>query len=237
VLEISEQHIHMGFILDGNRRYAKKLMMEPWKGHEFGLEALEKLLSWAKERSITEVTIYAFSIQNFNRPKHEFEYLMNLFKKAFKKMNDDPEDKVNKNRVRIRFLGRLDLFPKEIQVLCREVESKTKDYDGYRLNICFGYGGREEIVDAVYQIARDVKDGKLLPTQVDEDLIDSYVYNSSKPDFIIRTGGDFRTSNFLPWQSVYSEWFFLDKFFPEITENDLDSVLEDFKQRERRFGK
>ncbi len=234
---MSLSRIHMGVILDGNRRYAKRLMMEPWKGHEFGVGALEKLLNWCAKNKIAELSIYVFSMQNFNRPKHEFEYLMNLFRKQFKSIIEDSENRINKNKIKIKFLGRLDLFPEDIQQSCKKIEEKTKNFTDYTLNICFGYGGREEIVDAVYAIAEDVKKGKINPSQVDEDLIDSYVYNASKPDFIIRTGGDFRTSNFLPWQSAYSEWFFIDKFFPELTSEDLDNIFEEFKKRDRRFGK
>jgi tritrans,polycis-undecaprenyl-diphosphate synthase [geranylgeranyl-diphosphate specific] len=236
-MKMSKERIHMGVIMDGNRRYAKRLMMDPWKGHEYGADALEKVLEWSKINEIKEVTIYAFSIQNFNRPKHEFDYLMNIFRKQFDRMENDPENRVHKNKIKIKILGRVDLFPQDIQESCRSVQEKTKNHDGYQLNICFGYGGREEIVDAVHEIAKDVKEGKILPAQVDEELIDKYVYNSSQPDFIIRTGGDHRTSNFLLWQSAYSEWFFIDKFFPELTEEDLDQIYKEFQDRDRRFGK
>lgn len=229
--------LHMGLIMDGNRRYAKRLMMDPWKGHSFGAGVLEKVLSWAGKNDISILTVFAFSMQNFNRPKHEFDYLMNVFRKELKKMNSDPENKIHKNKIKVKFLGRLDLFPEDIQKACIELENSTKNYDNFKFNICFGYGGREEIVDAVFRISKDVKSGKISPSQVDEDLIDDYVYDSSKPDFIIRTGGDHRTSNFLNWQSSYSEWFFLDKFFPELSVEDLDNVLKDFNSRDRRFGK
>lgn len=234
---MSKERLHIGVIMDGNRRYAKRLMLEPWKGHKYGAEALEKVLEWCKNNEIKEITVYAFSMQNFNRPKHEFDYLMNVFRKQLDKIENDPENKVNKNKIKIRILGRTDLFPQDIQESCKRIEGSTKDYDGYQLNICLGYGGREEIVDAVYKIALDIKKGKIIPTQIDEDLIDKYVYNPSQPDFIIRTGGNKRTSNFLPWQSTYSEWFFIDKFFPELTEEDLDKILKDFLKRDRRFGK
>jgi tritrans,polycis-undecaprenyl-diphosphate synthase [geranylgeranyl-diphosphate specific] len=200
-------------------------------------KALERIIEWCGEKNIKEITVYAFSIQNFNRPKHEFDYLMNIFRKQFEKMETDPENKINKNKIKIKFLGRVDLFPQDIQKVCAKIEEKTKNNNNYQLNICFGYGGREEIVDAVYKIAEDIKEGKISPTEVDENLIDKYVYNASEPDFIIRTGGDHRTSNFLVWQSAYSEWFFVDKFFPELSNEDLDNILIDFKNRDRRFGK
>ena len=229
--------LHLGLIMDGNRRFAKRLMLEPWKGHEYGAQKLEEIFRWCQENNISELTLYAFSMQNFNRPKHEFDYLMNVFRKQFDRMENDPENRVNKYKIKIKILGRIDLFPQDIQESCRSVQEKTKDYNGYQLNVCFGYGGREEMVDAIHQITNDVKEGKIIPTQVDEELIDQYVYNASKPDFIIRTGGDHRTSNFLIWQSTYSEWFFIDKFFPELTEEDLDKILKEFQDRDRRFGK
>lgn len=234
---MSKERLHMAIIMDGNRRYAKRLMLEPWKGHEYGVGALEKVLEWCKENSIKEITIYAFSMQNFNRPKHEFDYLMNIFRKQFDRMTNDPENRVHKNQIRIRILGRKDLFPQDIQEQCQNIEQATKDYTNYQLNVCFGYGGREEIVDAVHNIAKDIKEGNIIPTQVDEELIDTYMYNASQPDFIIRTGGDRRTSNFLPWQSTYSEWFFIEKFFPELNEEDLDNILAEFQGRDRRYGK
>jgi undecaprenyl diphosphate synthase len=232
-----DERLHMGLIMDGNRRFAKRLMLEPWKGHEFGVDALERALEWCKQNAIGTLTVYAFSMQNFNRPKHEFDYLMNIARKQFERYLSDEDNTVDKNSVKMRFIGRIDLFPEDIQKLCRDLEKKTAQYSGYTFNICLGYGGREEIVDAVHRIANDIKDEKISPSQVDESLLDSYVYLSSKPDFIIRTGGDRRTSNFLLWQSAYSEWFFLDKFFPELKEEDLDAVLAEFKQRDRRFGK
>ena len=121
--------------------------------------------------------------------------------------------------------------------MIKNIETKTKDNDDYYLNFCFGYGGREEIVDAVYRITQDIKEGKIQPTEVDEDLIDKYVYNASQPDLVIRTGGDNRTSNFLVWQSAYSEWFFVKKFWPELTKEDFFEILDEFKKRDRRFGK
>lgn len=234
---MSKEKLHLGVIMDGNRRYAKRLMIEPWKGHEYGVGALENLLEWCNTNNIRELTIYAFSMQNFNRPKHEFDYLMNIFRKQFNNMENDKENRIHKNKIKIKILGRTDLFPQDIQEKCASIQEATKDYDNYQLNVCFGYGGREEIVDAVHNIAKDIKEGKILPTQIDEDLIDKYVYNDSQPDFIIRTGGDHRTSNFLPWQSTYSEWFFVDKFFPELTSEDLDNLFNQFKERDRRFGK
>jgi len=222
-------------IMDGNRRFAKKLMKEPWKGHEHGADKFKEVLSWCKELDVAELTLYTFSMQNFNRPKHEFDYLMNVIRKTYEDLKDDP--RIIDEGVRIKYLGRVDLFPEDIQAICRDLEERTKDNKTYKLNFCFGYGGREEIVDTVYKIAEDIKSGKILPTQVDEELIQNNLYMKEEPDFIIRTGGDLRTSNFLLWQSAYSEWFFLEKMWPELTKEDVQKCIEEFKGRERRFGK
>ncbi len=227
--------MHVGMIMDGNRRFAKKLMKEPWKGHEYGEEKFEEVLKWCEEFNVNELTLYTFSLQNFNRPKHEFDYLMNIIRKTYKKLKDD--SRFTKGNMKVRYLGRIDLFPQDIQDICHQLEEQTKDNSSFKLNFCFGYGGREEVVDAVHAIAEDVKAGKVLPSQVDEDLIDSYVYLADQPDFIIRTGGDKRTSNFLIWQSAYSEWFFLDKMWPELEKEDFATCMKEFENRNRRFGR
>jgi tritrans,polycis-undecaprenyl-diphosphate synthase [geranylgeranyl-diphosphate specific] len=226
---------HIGIIMDGNRRFAKSLKLNPWKGHEYGEKKLFALLEWCRDLDIKEVTVYAFSMQNLNRPKKEFDYLMKLFVGASKKVLSDPE--FLKSNVKIRVLGDLSLFPDEVRDGFSELIEKTKDNDSYFFNIAFGYGGREEILRAVKNIASDVKSGVLNPEDIDESVFEDNLYLSSTPDLIIRTGGDFRTSNFLPWQSIYSEWFFLDKKWPEFSREDLLKCINDFSARERRFGK
>lgn len=222
--------------MDGNRRFAKKLMLEPWKGHEYGAKKLEEVLHWCKDEGVTTLTMYALSMQNLNRPKHELDFLMNLARKNFKKYQEE-ESMIQQLGLKVQFIGRRDLLPQDVQDLMSAIEEQTKNNASYLLRFCVAYGGREEIVDAVHNIANDVKEGKIQPTQVDEELIDAYVYMKEKPDLIIRTGGDLRTSNFLTWQSAYSEWAFTDKTWPELTQEDLKTFIEDFNKRERRFGK
>lgn len=221
--------------MDGNRRFAKKLAMEPWKGHQYGANKFEEVLEWCEELGVKELTLYTFSMQNFNRSKQEVDYLMNVVRKTYHKLKDDP--RVIKKGVHIRYLGRLKLFPQDIQDMCKDLEEKTKDNKNFILNFCFGYGGREEIVDATKKIAEDVKSGKVLPENINEELIDKYVYMPDEPEFIIRTGGVQRTSNFLIWQSTYSEWFFIEETWPEFKKETLITCLEEFKKRPRRFGK
>lgn len=226
---------HIGIILDGNRRFSKKLMMKPWKGHEWGAKKVEKLMDWCHEFDVKELTLYCFSIQNFNRPKIEFDYLMNLFRKEFDRFKDDK--RVHDNRIRINVIGRIYLFPKDIQDKVRQIMDMTKDYGNYTLNLAFGYGGREEVIDATVKIAKQVKEGKLDIEQINEDTFSKNLYFDSEPDMIIRTGGDRRTSNFLIWQSHYSEWVFLEKTWPEFEKEDLAQAIKEFSERERRFGK
>lgn len=226
---------HIGIILDGNRRFAKRLMLEPWKGHEYGVEKVKKLIGWCSSNGIKELTLYAFSIQNFNRPKQEFDYLMGHFVKAFNELVDNKD--VHKNKMRVRVIGRTCLLPKDVQEAIRKAEDATKDYDSCILNIAIAYGGREEIVDAVKKIGRAIEDGRLKPEDITEEMFTKNLYMGDEPDMIIRTGGENRTSNFLVWQSNYSEWMFIEKTWPEFEEEDLLRCIADFEKRERRFGK
>ena len=232
---MAEKPKHVGIILDGNRRFAKRLMKEPWKGHDYGAKKVGKLLEWCKELDVKELTLYAFSIQNFNRPKIEFNYLMKLFREFF----DDQEyhKKIHDNKVRIRFIGRTHLFPEDVCERMKKLEQDTKDYDDYKINFAMAYGGREEIIDGIKKLGRDIEDGKVKVEDLDESVFSKFLYMDSEPDFIIRTGGDHRTSNFLAWQSTYSEWIFLEKTWPEFEKEDLFNCIENFSKRERRFGK
>ncbi len=227
--------LHLAVILDGNRRFAKRLMLEPWKGHEYGVEKVEKLIDWCRELQIKELTLYSFSMQNFNRPKEEFDYLMKIFREAFKKFSDDP--RIAQYHMKVRIIGRYDLFPKDIADTMRKIVTKTKDHDGFILNFAMAYGGREELLDAIKSIARKVASKQLDPNAIDESTIRGSLYMDAEPDLIIRTGGEKRTSNFLPWQSIYSEWFFTDKAWPEFEKEDLVQILDEYSKRERRYGK
>ncbi|MBD3361638.1 di-trans,poly-cis-decaprenylcistransferase [Candidatus Woesearchaeota archaeon] len=231
---------HIGIILDGNRRFARKLMLKPWKGHEWGYKKIEQLFDWCKEIGIPELTLYTFSVQNFNRPKNEFDYLMNLFNEAFGKLireKDLPENKQKLDQIQIQFIGRTWMFPQEVQENMRKLSELTKNNGPYTVNFAMAYGGREEVLDAVKKIADSVKKGKLDIDSINEESFSKKLYLQSEPELIIRTGGDHRTSNFLIWQSHYSEWFFLEKTWPEFEKEDLLQVINEFSTRERRFGK
>jgi len=237
--DVSKVPRHVGIILDGNRRFAKKIMLKPWMGHEWGAKKVEKFSEWCRELGIKEVTLYAFSIQNFNRPKKEFDYLMDLFKKEFDDLVNNAKKwkDIAENKVRINFIGRLWKFPKEVQDSMNTLMDKTKDYGEYVINFAMGYGGREEVIDAVKKLASEVKEGKVDIENINEEVFASKLYIDSEPEMIIRTGGEKRTSNFMIWQSSYSEWFFLEKFWPEFEKEDFIACIEEFATRKRNFGK
>ncbi|MBU2637610.1 MAG: di-trans,poly-cis-decaprenylcistransferase [Nanoarchaeota archaeon] len=228
---------HIGIILDGNRRFAKRLLQKPWDGHQKGAENVENVIQWARELNIKELTLYAFSEQNFQRAKEEVEFLMKIFSKTFQRLIDDRLEKLNKNGIRINFIGRISKFPGEVHDKMQQLMQLTKDNKELTVNFAMAYGGREEIIDTAVKIAKEVKEGNLSPENITEEVFAKHLYLNSDPDFIIRTGGDRRTSNFLVWQSNYSEWFFLEKTWPEFTKEDLMQCIEEFEERERRFGK
>ncbi|MBU1136317.1 MAG: di-trans,poly-cis-decaprenylcistransferase, partial [Nanoarchaeota archaeon] len=216
---------HIGIILDGNRRFAKRLMLEPWKGHEYGAEKVQKLLDWAKELDVKEFTLYCLSSENINsRPKNELKYLFKIFRKEFREID---KEKIDKYKIKIRFIGNLDLLPEDLAEQCRELERKTAKNTDYIINFAIAYGGRIEIIEAIKKIIKN----KISPEEVTEKVIEDNLYMKDCPDLIIRTGGEKRTSNFLPWQASYSEWLFLDKMWPEFEKQDLINAIENFKKR------
>jgi len=224
---------HMAIILDGNRRYAKKLGLKSLKGHEFGLKKLEDLFNWCQELEVKELTLYTFSTENFNRTKREIDYLFSLFKNEVEKIKQ--EKGIFKEGIRFNFIGRIDMFPKAMKNSMLEIMAKTKKYNKFIVNFAMAYGGRQEIVDAFKKIIRNSK--KLKPSQINEGMITQNLYLKSEPDLVIRPGGEVRTSNFLTWQSAYSEWVFINKLWPEFTKEDLIHCIGEFSKRERRFGK
>lgn len=231
--------VHIGIILDGNRRFAKRLMLEPWKGHEWGAEKVKELLRWCKGTGVKYLTLYSLSAQNiFSRPKREMDFLLKIFEKEFEAIAKKSHD-AHKNKVSVKVIGRTSLLPKSLQDAIAKAEESTKNYKDYFLNLAIAYGGQEEITDAIIGIAKKVSEGAINPGQINEELIRHSLYTNGAPypDMIIRTGGEKRLSNFLLWQSAYSELFFVDKMWPDFTKEDFLSAIEEFKQRQRRFGK
>ena len=229
---------HIGIVLDGNRRFAKRLMLKPWKGHEWGAKKVRAFLEWCKEFGISEVTLYAFSLENFDRPKEEFDYLMSLFAKEFGDlMKEENKKKLADDGLRINFIGRIWMFPKEVHERMLKLMEMTKKNSKRIVNFAMAYGGRGEVIDAAKKVAQLVKEGKLDVEQINEEVFAKQLYTESEPDLIIRTSGEQRTSGFLIWQGSYAEWFFCPKFWPEFEKEDLIAAIESYKSRERRFGK
>ena len=223
---------HIGIILDGNRRFSSRLMQQPWKGHEWGYKKVRELLGWCEEFNIKELTLYTFSLENFNRPKKEFDYLMNLFNKAYKELQNGKK----LNKIKVKFIGRLEMFPKKVQEEMYKLMEKTKKNKPFKINLAMAYSGRVEIVDAVKKIVERAKYNGLSAKDVDEKLISDNLYLDSDPELVIRTSEQ-RLSGFLTWQSVYSEIIFLPKvLWPEFSRKDFVGCLEEYSKRQRRFG-
>ena len=229
---VSKVPRHIAIVLDGNRRFAQKLGLQPWKGHEFGLRKLEDLFKWCMELGIKELTLYCFSIENFRRAKQEISYLFGLFWKEFNKIKEGKG--IFTNKVRVNVIGREWMFPKRMQKAMQAATKKTRKNNKLVVNFALGYGGKQEIIDAFKRILNNSKN--LRPEQINEGIITQNLYLKNKPDMVIRPGGEIRTSNFLTWQSAYSEWFFLKRLWPEFTKQDLINCINEFNKRERRFG-
>ncbi|RLF41666.1 MAG: di-trans,poly-cis-decaprenylcistransferase [Thermoplasmata archaeon] len=228
---------HVAIIMDGNRRYARSLGLSEEEGYLMGREKLKELLEWCFDLGIKVLTVYAFSTENFKRSKKEVETLFRLCKQAIEEATKD--ERIHENRVRVNVIGRLDLLPEEIRNAARDLMEKTKDYNDYIFNVALAYGGRQEIVDAIKGIAKDVKEGKLDLEDIDEKTVSSYLYTKDipDPDLILRTSGEERISNFLLWQLAYSELYFADVYWPVFTKEDFLEAIYTYQQRKRRFGR
>jgi len=226
---------HIGIILDGNRRFAKKYGMDANWGHMMGYEKVREMLDWCLELKIKNLTMFVLSTENFNRPPEEVQGLFNLILKACEEIKNDP--RIHKNHVKLKAIGRLSQLPENIQAAIRDLEDSTKDYDDLHLNVAVAYGGRAEIIDSIKQIAQDVKDGNISVDDISDETVQEHLYKQGPdPDMIIRTSGEKRLSGFLLWQSAYSELYFEDAYFPEYRKIDFWRAVRAFQQRERRFG-
>ena len=227
---------HIAIIMDGNRRWAKEHKLDGSFGHKKGAEVLETVAKYCNKIGIEALTVYAFSTENWKRTKEEVGailLLLNMYLDKFLKTAD-------LENIKLRVIGdREKNMPKEIKTKMIQMEEKTKNNTGLKFNIAFNYGGRDEIVKATQKIAQQVKDGKLNIEDITEDTISNNLYTASlpDPDLLIRTSGELRTSNFLPWQITYSEFMFLDKYWPDFTTDDIDKAIEEFSKRHRRVGK
>lgn len=226
---------HIGIIMDGNRRFGKNTGIFTWEAHNKGADKLEEILDWCDETGIKEITVYAFSTENFDRPQGEVDNLMKLFEKKFYDISED--ERVHRNRIRVRALGKLELLPENVRKAIKTAEEKTEAYDNRYLNVCIAYGGRSEIIEAFKKAAQKMEEGKLSPEDITEETIKNHLYRAGPdPDLIIRTGGEIRLSNFLLFQAAYAELFFCDIYFPAFRRVDFLRIIREFQKRKRRFG-
>jgi len=228
---------HVALILDGNRRFALKRGMSWVDGYRAGAAKTEELLRWLLELGVEHVTLYTFSTENFNRPKEQVEAVFKVLEEKMRELREKL-DFLRENGVSFRVIGRRELLPESLREILEELEALTSGFGRKTLNLALAYGGRAEIVDAVREIARKVRDGSLEPEEVDDEVIRRHLYapDLPDPDLIIRTSGEERLSNFLLWQSAYSELYFCEVYLPEMRKIDLLRALRDYQRRKRRFG-
>lgn len=225
---------HIAIIMDGNGRWAKKRAMPRTFGHKKGSENLKNIAIECNKLGVEALSVYAFSTENWKRPKAEIDYLMELpseFEETFK-------GQFEKENIRVMFSGRRDRFPKKVQELIERVEEKTKERTGLILNICFDYGSYTEILEGVKEIATEYKNGDIQLEDITEELMTSKLYTKELPhlDLLIRTSGELRISNFLLWQLAYSELYFADVHWPAFNKKELLKAIDNFQNRNRRFG-
>ena len=233
IINVNNLPEHIAIIIDGNRRWAKKNNLNTAQGHKEGAENLKRISKFANKIGIKYLTVYAFSTENWKRSEEEVGAIMKLLKfyilDFFKSYDEN---------IKVNVIGRIGDLPKDLQKEIRSVEEKTKNNTGLVLNIAFNYGGRDEIVTAVKTITQKVLDGKLKIDDITENEISNSLYTAGQPDpdLLIRTSGEERISNFLPWQISYSEFVFTDKYWPEYSNSDLLESIQIYQKRTRRFG-
>ncbi len=224
---------NIGIILDGNRRWAKEKSLPSFVGHEKGVESLKKTIIHAKKRGVGMLTVFVFSTENWKRSKQEVEFLMNLIQKFF---SSEFSSKNKKNylfkEIKVKIVGDRSKISKKIKSLISEIEKETKDNKEMVLNVALSYGGRAEIVEAINSIIQE----KSLTSKVNEKEFSKKLLVPDL-DIVIRTGKEKRLSNFFIWQAAYAELFFLDKYWPDFNEKDFDDIVEEYNNRQRRFGK
>ena len=224
---------HIAIIMDGNGRWAKKRGLPRTAGHAAGAESFRRIANYCRTLGVEYLTVNAFSTENWRRSQEEVAGIMKLLHRYLLEAVADME----KNRVRFRFFGDLSRLSPELRQLCLDAESRSEEYD-VQVNFCLNYGGRDEIVRAARAFSQDVADGKRRPGELSEALFSQYLYSADVPDpeLIIRPSGEKRTSNFLLWQSAYSEYVFMNVLWPDFTPKDLDQAIEEYHRRNRRFG-
>lgn len=229
---------HVGIILDGNRRWGIEKYGDRMNGHVHGAKTAEDFLEWCYDLGIRTVTLYVFSMENFTRPKEETDKILGIIESEARKLITD--QRMHDREMHVKAIGRLELLPESLRATLRELERVSAGYSKHYLDIAVAYGGRAEIVDAAKRIINEVKTGALDGNAVDENVFTKYLYTSHlpnpNPELIIRTSGEERLSGFLIWQAAYSEFVFLDVYWPEFRKIDLLRAVRTYQRRKRRFG-
>lgn len=225
---------HIAIIMDGNRRWAKEHNVPMQMGHKEGAKTIEKIVRYANKIGIKHVTVFAFSTENWRRSQEEVSWLMQLLKSYL----DEYSKRADTENIRIRVLGDMSPLNSGLQKSIEDAIERTKNNTGVSFNIGLNYGGRDEIVKATQKIANQVKDGTLKVEDITEEVSSKnmYTFDIPDPDLMIRTSGEIRTSGFLMWQLAYTEFLFVDKYWPDFTEKDLDDAIEVYQKRKRNFG-
>lgn len=233
-LETNSYPEHIAIIMDGNRRWARENNLEIKEGHKKGAENLERLAKYCNNIGIKYLTVYAFSTENWKRSKEEVGALMILLQNYL----NDFSKRADTENIKIKVLGDISVLSKGMQNSINKAVERTKANTGLTLNIAFNYGGRAEITYAIKQIAREIKNNNIEIEDINEELISNYLYTKGQPDpdLLIRTSGELRTSNFLPWQLAYTEFYFDNKYWPEFSEEDLLKAIKNYEVRNRKFG-
>lgn len=228
---------HIGIIMDGNGRWAKGRGLPRKMGHIEGAKTFRRIGEYAGDLGIRHISFYAFSTENWARPEDEVNAIMKLFGDYLKEAEDRLQENIEKG-IRLRFLGDKDALTPELRAAMEYLENATKDMDKVNLNLAINYGGQQEILHSVKNIARDVLSGKIKPDEITSDMIQQGLYTAEQPpvDLVIRPSGEQRLSNFLLWQSAYAEFWYSDVLWPDFTERDLDEALRAYEKRNRRFG-
>ena len=226
---------HIAIIMDGNGRWAKKRNLERMVGHKKGIESAREIVKFCREAGIKVVTLYAFSIENWRRPKKEVHALMNLVKKYIFKESKE----LIKNNICLRTIGNIDAMPPSVAGIVKETVEKTKRSNGMIVNVALSYGGRDEIIRAIKKIVQEVKQGSLKEDDITEQIFSNYLFTKDlpDPDLLIRTSGEMRLSNFLLWQTAYTEIYVTEILWPDFKREDMVRALINYQNRERRFGR
>lgn len=232
--DFSNLPAHVGIIMDGNGRWAKRRGLPRKMGHKVGAETFRTIVRYANRIGLRYMTMYVFSTENWSRPKDEVNAIMDLLRKYLEDV-----DSYRSENIRIRFLGDLTVFDAKMQAKMAEIEKTSRDNTGLTLNLAVNYGGRSELTSAARQLALDAAAGKIRPEEITEQMLADRLYTKGEPDvdLIIRPSGEYRLSNFLIWQSAYAEYVFMDEIlWPDFKPADLDRALEEYQCRNRRFG-